>query len=133
MKNPKQHGSALIISLIMLVILMLLGVMAMNAADTSYRLAGNVQFQAQALNAAEQQLVNLENGFQNGTYNATTLPAGASLKSSATVMIGDNYVMGIPQVIACNKVDTYAIQGAGTGGRGATRTVESYYSVLSSC
>ncbi len=133
MRNPKQRGSALIISLIMLVILMLLGVMAMNTADTSYRLAGNVQFQAQALNAAEQQLVNLENGFKNGTYNATNLPSGTSFRSSETVMIGDNYVMGLPQTIACNKVDTYAIQGVGTGGRGATRTVESYFSVLSSC
>lgn len=130
MTYPKQRGSALIISLIMLVILMLLGVMAMNAADTSYRLAGNVQFQAQALNDAEKKLVTMENGFRDGTYNATNLPAGSSFKSTRNSLTGEDIVGGLPGSSACSKVDTYAMQITGSGGRGATRTIESYYSVL---
>lgn len=48
-----QRGSALIVSMIILVILMLLGVSAMMTSDTSFKLAGNLQFQDSALNNAE--------------------------------------------------------------------------------
>ena len=48
-----QQGSTLIISLIILIILMLLGVAAMNASSTQFKLATNLHFENLALNNAE--------------------------------------------------------------------------------
>ena len=48
-----QQGSSLIISLIILIILMLLGVTAMNASTTQFKLAANLHFENMALNNAE--------------------------------------------------------------------------------
>jgi type IV pilus assembly protein PilX len=48
-----QSGSTLIISMIILILLMLLGVTAMNTSDTQYKLAGNLQFESLAMNNAE--------------------------------------------------------------------------------
>jgi hypothetical protein len=55
------------------------------------------------------------------------------LMSTDTVQIGENYVAGIPQSTACNKVNTYVITARGTSARGSTRLVRSYYSVLTAC
>lgn len=51
--RPSERGSALIISMIILIILMLLGVTAMTTSDTQFKLAGNLQFEDAALNNAE--------------------------------------------------------------------------------
>lgn len=48
-----ERGSTLVISLIILIVLMLIGVMAMNTSDTQYKLAGNLQFENVAMNNAE--------------------------------------------------------------------------------
>ncbi len=54
MSARKQQGSSLIISLIMLVVVTLLVVYSIRAGNTNLRIAGNMQFQAEALAATQQ-------------------------------------------------------------------------------
>lgn len=176
MNAQTQHGSTLVISMIMLVVLMMLGVMAMTTSNTAYKLAGNLQFANNALNNAETALSDVENSLKNGSidinhtdFSAASsvtaassgfYPKGASidpfgmawdvndsvsssvddtqrrivqLMSTDTVQIGENYVAGIPQSTACNKVNTYVITARGTSARGSSKLVRSYYSVLTAC
>lgn len=64
-----ERGSTLVISLIVLIILMLLGVAAMNTSDTQFKLAGNLQFESMALNNAETAVAKAEAELGNGvTY-----------------------------------------------------------------
>ena len=169
-----QRGSTLVISMIMLVVLMLLGVMSMTTSDTAYKLAGNLQFENNALNNAEAALSDAENSLKNGAIDINNpdfasassvkasgfYPKGASLDpfnmawnddssasssgddtqrrivqlmSTDTVQIGENYVSGIPQSTACNKMNTYVITARGTSARDSTKLVRSYYSVLTAC
>jgi Tfp pilus assembly protein PilX len=62
----KQSGSALVISLIILIIVMLMGVMAMTTSDTQYKMAGNLQFQDVAMNNAESAITNAETWLSTG-------------------------------------------------------------------
>ena len=55
-----QAGSSLIVSMIMLVVLMLMGVGAIVVSNTQYRMAGNFQFQNQAMASAESALSQAE-------------------------------------------------------------------------
>lgn len=52
-QRGEQTGSALIMALIMVVVVMLIGVAAIVASNTQLRAAGNLQFQVAALNRAE--------------------------------------------------------------------------------
>jgi Tfp pilus assembly protein PilX len=52
----KQKGMTLMVAMITLVVLMLLGVGAMVASNTMFKLAGNVQFENEAKNRAESAL-----------------------------------------------------------------------------
>lgn len=176
MISKTQRGSTLVVSMIMLVVLMLLGVMSMTTSDTAYKLAGNLQFENNALNNSEAALSDAENSLQNGVIDinhadfaaASSVTAAASgfypeganidpynmawdntdsvspsgddtqrrmvqLMSTNTVQIGENYVAGIPQSSACNKVNTYVITARGSSARGSTKLVRSYYSVLTAC
>lgn len=67
--NPhgRQTGSTLIISLIILIILMLLGVTAIQTSDTQYKLAGNLQFENAAMNNAETAISTAETWLATGT------------------------------------------------------------------
>lgn len=176
MISKTQRGSTLVVSMIMLVVLMLLGVMSMTTSDTAYKLAGNLQFENNALNNSEAALSDAENSLKNGAIDinhadfsaASSVTAAASgfypeganidplnmawdntdsfspsgddtqhrivqLMSTDTVQIGENYVAGIPQSTACNKVNTYVITARGSSARGSTKLVRSYYSVLTAC
>jgi len=50
----RQHGAALIMSLVILVILTLLGIASMNTANLQLLMTGNAQYQTVALSRAEQ-------------------------------------------------------------------------------
>jgi len=84
MTSHTQRGSTLVISLIILIILMLLGVMATVTSNTAFKLAGNLQFENNAMSDAEAALSNTEIGLKTGTinYNHTdffaTLPVTAA-------------------------------------------------------
>lgn len=171
MSRMSQAGSTLVVSMIMLVVLMLLGVMSMSTSDTAYKLAGNLQFENNALNNAEAALSDVENSLKNGGIDITNpdfaaasmaaassgfYPLGADalsivtwvdadsvatdtgrrivqLMSTDTVQLGENYIDGVPQSSACNKVNTYVITSRGLSARGSVKFVRSYYSVLTPC
>jgi Tfp pilus assembly protein PilX len=171
----KQSGSALIVSLIILIVVMLMGVMAMTTSDTQYKMAGNLQFQDAAMNNAETAISFAENWLSAGpnfisggftTYDSATpylYPPAAAIDpltmtwddsnsvqitdpvttlqnpaqryliqqmSTNNVLIGSGICNGQHCSSACNKVNTYRIFARGTSVRGATKIIESYYSVL---
>ncbi len=55
-----QHGSSLVVTMIMLVVLMLMGVTAVVVSNAQYRMAGNLQFQNLAMNNAESAVAQAE-------------------------------------------------------------------------
>lgn len=174
-----QTGSTLVVSLIILIVLMMLGVTAMNTSDTQYKLAGNLQFENAALNNTETSIATAENWLASGTnarasgfttYNSAatphiypigylealaapgndvlTMPWSDSNSAEVTPgdptqryiierMSTDNILTGSSAAIGgrpssgCNKVNTYRITARGTSARGATKYIQSYYSVLS--
>ncbi len=69
MTSHTQRGSTLVISLIILIILMLLGVTATVTSNTAFKLAGNLQFENNAMNSAETTLSEVENGLKTGSIN----------------------------------------------------------------
>jgi len=53
--NPnKQRGATLVVSLVMLVVLTLLVISAIRSSNSNLRIAGNMQFQEEAIAAAQQ-------------------------------------------------------------------------------
>jgi type IV pilus assembly protein PilX len=169
----------LIISLIILILLMLLGVTAMNTSDTQFKLTGNLQFEDAAMNNAETAISTAETWLATGTnfsnaafttYNgsadtyqlypigvlaALTAPDNDPLTmkwadtnslqvagntdqlyiieqmSTNNTLVGSSVTTGGRASSACNRVNTYRITARGTSARGATKFVESYFSVLS--
>ncbi|MDD4911720.1 MAG: PilX N-terminal domain-containing pilus assembly protein [Sideroxydans sp.] len=177
-----QHGSTLVVSLIILVILMLLGVTAMVTSDTQSKLAGNLQFENAAMNNAETSAGTAETWLATGTnfrhaslladpcdnrsspelypLNTTVNPPTPCLASNTalTMVWNDNnsttvadetqrYMIELMSVNSrlqgssqgtggrsssgCNQVNTYRITARGESRRGATKFVQSYFSVLS--
>jgi Tfp pilus assembly protein PilX len=59
-RSARQAGSSLVVSMIMLAVLMLMGVGAIVVSNTQYRMAGNFQFQNQAMASAESALSQAE-------------------------------------------------------------------------
>jgi len=86
MNRHTQRGSALIISMIILIILMLLGVTAMNTSSTAYKLASNLQFANNAMNDAEAVLSEVESALKLGTinYDHADFVAAATVTTSIT-------------------------------------------------
>ncbi|HZW24217.1 MAG TPA: PilX N-terminal domain-containing pilus assembly protein [Gallionella sp.] len=141
----KQSGSALVISLIILIILMLLGIAAMNISDTQYKLAGNLQFENMAMNNAESAVIAAEQLLE---ANAAATPSASAVPTSFDPFaITDPYTIGYVSTNASplagvgldcfdpsnehnfDCVHTYLITARGEGGRGATKFVQVYYAV----
>lgn len=68
----KQKGVTLVVAMVMLIVLMLLGISAMTASGIMSRLAGNLQFQNEAKNRAENALVMGEALLMAGTNSQNT-------------------------------------------------------------
>lgn len=66
----RQHGSSLVVTMIMLVVLMLMGVSAVVVSNAQYRMAGNLQFQNLALNNAESAVAQAESWITANHANA---------------------------------------------------------------
>lgn len=64
--KKQQRGMTLLVAMITLIVLMLLGVGAMVASNTMFKLAGNLQFQNEAKNRAESTLTLAENYLMSG-------------------------------------------------------------------
>jgi Tfp pilus assembly protein PilX len=187
--TARQRGSTLIISMIILILLMLLGVTAMNTSDTQFKLAGNLQFEDAAMNNAETTINTAERWLKTGTNyksagfsyatsctashtvahlyalktdvtpatpcllsytapandpltmtwddNNSLLGANSSQRYIIELLSTNNRLVGSGQAVGgrvssgCNQVNTYRITARGTSARGATKFVQSYYSVLS--
>ncbi len=63
----RQTGATLVMSLIILVMVMILGVTAMLASNSQYKLAGNLQFDNAAMNNAEAAIAEAEVWLATGT------------------------------------------------------------------
>lgn len=81
-----QRGSTLVISMIILIVLMLLGVTAMVTSNTAFKLAGNLQFENNAMNSAEAVLSEVENWLKVGIidYNHVDFFAAPPVTASTT-------------------------------------------------
>jgi len=150
---PKQSGSTLIVTLIILILVMLLGVTALTTSDTQYKLTGNLQFEDLALNSAETAVSAGELGLANNPL-ATSYPQTAASAVSAmpdplslTTWPASGYVIGYVSTNAspfagvgldCTDpgnarnydcVNTFLVTAQGTSARGATKFVQTYYAV----
>jgi type IV pilus assembly protein PilX len=61
-----QKGATLVVALLVLVLVMMIGIAAINTSQTQYTLAGNLQFEDGAMNNAETALVTAENWLVTG-------------------------------------------------------------------
>jgi len=113
MTSHTQHGSTLIISLIILIILMLLGVTAMVTSDTAYKLAGNLQFENNAINDAEATLSGVESWLETGSIDYTHVDFFATppVTSSTTGRYPINSSIN-PMSMSWNSTDS-AVAGQG--------------------
>jgi Tfp pilus assembly protein PilX len=80
----KQKGMTLLVAMITLIMLMLLGLSAMQASNTMSKLAGNLQFQNEAMNRAETALIAGENMLLTGTNSQDPLFFNLSTTSTGT-------------------------------------------------
>lgn len=146
----RQSGSTLIVSLIILILLMLLGVTAMNTSDTQYKMAANLQFENVAMNNAETVI---------NTAEKTLVPSSTIAASAVTAADPfakpDNVNNYLIEFVSTNKVplasaslncsdttnpdptiynclqclNTYLVTAKGASGRGATKIIQTYFSV----
>ena len=63
----KQAGSTLIMSLIIMIIIMMLGITAVTTSDMQFKLAGNLQFEDDAMNRAETVIASAEEWLASGS------------------------------------------------------------------
>jgi len=92
----RQHGSSLVVTMLMLVALMLMGVTAVVVSNSQYRMAGNLQFQNLAMNDAESAVAQAENwvGADNHWSNSGFSTRGTGgLYPSTTSPIPDPYTL----------------------------------------
>lgn len=91
-----ERGSSLIISMIVLIIMMLLGVTAINSSGTQFKLAANLQFENMALNNAETAVKSVERLLE-------TLPSTVSAPAASSVA-------SLPDPLAMAWTDADSIQ-----------------------
>ncbi len=157
--RSKQTGSTLIVTLIILILVMLLGVTAMSTSDTQAKLTGNLQFENIALNDAETRASKAELDLAaNPIASAYPPPAASAVPAgydplantaantawqTSTQQYDVRYVSTNPSPNAglgldCTDpgnmhnydcVNTFLVTAMGTSARGATKYVQTYYSV----
>lgn len=143
LNRRRQSGATLVIALIVLIVLMILGVGAVMTANSQFKMAGNLQFENQAKNNAENQLVIAENFLSlNGGPTSTfvqgtpvTVAAGANsytivLRGANKIPSGGSASVGSPPPAGTASVNLFEITGHGESARGASRDVVAIYEVL---
>jgi type IV pilus assembly protein PilX len=169
--QSRQRGATLVVALLVLVLIMMIGVAAVNTSSTQFTVAGNLQFEDSAMNNAETALTTAETwlrsnykdaGFTtrvagplypvpasgtmpldplglNWTSDAATTSVGGNtnqryfiqLLSLNSSLPGSSQAVGGRNNTVCNKVNTYLVAARGASARGATKIVQSYFSVQS--
>ncbi len=133
--SKRQRGISLLTTLIMMVMVMLLGLSAMQLSKSQLSLSSNLQFQEAAFNQAEAAIVSAERWLSTGTnyqdtgFNSSRGTAGMYPDSSITTMypltmswdetnsivgsdVNQRYLIG--QIAVDKKLES---SGAGLGGR----------------
>lgn len=139
----RQSGASLVISLIVLVVLMILGVGAVMTANSQFKMAGNLQFETQAKNNAENALAVAENwlnmnggptsAYVQGTPVKTNIGKNSytiTLIGGNKVPIGGSAVVGQQPPSGTPSVNLFEVIGHGESARGASRDVVAIYEVL---
>lgn len=81
-----QQGMTLLVAMITLIVLMLMGVGAMVASNTMFKLAGNLQFQNEAKNRAESALIKGETWLLANSTNAGFTTSNSPYYAPGTVV-----------------------------------------------
>lgn len=100
--SHRQRGATLVVSLIMLMVLTVLAVFAIRSGNTNLRIAGNMQYQAEAHAAAQQaieqvveQIKSTDNIAQIAAQTVTVSTAGASYSVSVPAM-SNQCILSVP-------------------------------------
>ncbi len=141
--HHRQSGASLVIALIVLIVLMILGVGAVMTANSQFKMAGNLQFENQAKNNAENQLAIAESWLNINGGPTSTYVQGAPVKTSVgqnsyiikliganKVPIGGSAVVGQQAPSGTSSVNLFEVIGHGESARGASRDVVAIYEVL---
>lgn len=80
-RRHRQHGAALVIGLMLLLVLTLLAVSGMNSASLEFVMAGNEQYRANAFSAAE---AGIEQTMAGGMFNPALAPQNMNGAATAT-------------------------------------------------
>jgi type IV pilus assembly protein PilX len=121
-----QHGAALVIGLLLLLVLTILAVSGMNSASLEFVMAGNEQFRANAFAAAE---AGIERTMDAGTFNPAVLTQNQNGTTNGTdnwTTVTTTQLGGNPQPAlwgnSWNSFSTYhfEILSTGTSVRNAT-------------
>jgi len=141
----RQSGATLVIALIILIVLMILGVGAVMTANSQLKMAGNLQFENQAKNNAENQLATAENFLNTNGGPSSTFVQGvpvtvATGSNSYTIVLlsgkdglipsGGSASVGSPPPAGTASVNLFEVTGHGESARGAARDVVAIYEVL---
>lgn len=139
----QQSGATLVIALVILIVLMILGIGTVMTANSQFKMAGNLQFENQAKNNAENQLAQAENwlkanGGPTSNYVLGVPVKVANGKDSYTVILrganktpsGGSGAVGTPPPGGTASVNLFEITGHGESARGASRDVVAIYEVL---
>lgn len=90
LRQPRQQGATLVISLIMLIVITLLAVYAIRSGNTNLRIAGNMQYQAEGAGAAQQAIEKMVEQFKSSA-NVSLIPA----QTMTLPMAGVNYSVAV--------------------------------------
>jgi PilX N-terminal len=138
----RQSGATLVVALIILIVLMILGVGAVMTANSQFKMAGNLQFENQAKNNAENQLVLAEiilfNSGANSVYVKGQPVTVSTGKDSYTIELLEGGITppGYDTSVDPNapakkvKANLFQITGHGESARGAARDVAAIYQVI---
>jgi type IV pilus assembly protein PilX len=106
----RQHGAALVIGLVLLLVLTLLAVSGMNSASVELIMAGNEQYRQNAFQASE---AGIEDAMRNGAFDGINVDASlADVDFTAT----DTYTVTITpqlngQILSSGAGNTYEVSG----------------------
>ena len=107
------------------------------ATGTNYNNAGFVTYDA-TISPHLLPITTANNPLSLSWSDSNSLSVGSSarryqiqLMSTNNLLTGSSAAVGKPGMSVCNKVNTYLITGRGTSSRGASKLVQSYFSVLS--
>lgn len=141
--NPsRQSGATLVMALIVLIVLMILGVSAVITANSQFKMAGNLQFENQAKNNAENQIALAEVWLAANVNAAWPCfpgkgPAISAGKDSYQITTlgcaiappGNSSGTGGSPPANPVKINLFQITGHGASARGASRDVIAVYQV----